>query len=246
MIFLYWNDLKYLKASRRKIGNRIKVSDSDFSNLIYKFPIRPVPSDSNTYNISSRGNHLPDLMRQCFARQAPKTAVDELCKRAATAAAAITGHDWGVSDPPKLCSAVWLHVVQILSRILYTCYIFLHCCFFSWTIVDWWVAFNRRHAHDIWVSSIGVDQAFPLDWTYLHVFSVAGCHNLPKLFNTLSIAKEIYCTKKINQIRSFLGEHGYYLNIQRAVILYWMYPVMAKCHQLLISKLPSLEAHNAW
>ena len=38
--------------------------------------------------------------------------------------------------------------------------------------------------------------------------------------STLSIAREIYCTKKINQIRSFLCEHGYYLNIQRAVILY--------------------------
>ena len=51
--------------------------------------------------------------------------------------------------------------------------------------------------------------------------------------NTFSIAREIYCTKKINQIRSFSGEHGehgFYLNIQRAVILYWMNPVMAKCH----------------
>ena len=164
-------------------------------------------------------------------------------------------------------------------RKLYTCFILLYCWFFL--NYSWWIALNRRHEKttsdvrcivsykqlaEMWVSSIGVDQVFPLDCLNLIAcFSVAGCHNLPKRFswqtaigrlqsgsetdakgNTLSIAREIYCTKKINQIRSFLGEQGYYLNIQRATILYWMNPVMAKCHQLLISKLPSLEAHNAW
>ena len=148
-------------------------------------------------------------------------------------------------------------------RILYTCFILLYSGFFL--NYSWWIALNRRHAHDIWRKvyrivqaangdlsfvhwTIGVDQLFPLDCLNLFAFlSVAGCHNLPKRFNTLSIAREIYyCTKKINQIRSFLAEHGYCLNIQRAVTLYWMNPVMAKCHQLLISKLPSLEAHNAW
>ena len=139
--------------------------------------------------ISSRGNHLPDLIHQCFARQAPKTAVDELCK-----GTAITGHDWGVSDPPKLCSAVWLHVVQTLSEYcirVTSCYIagfFLNC--------SWWIALNRRHEKttsdvrcivlykqltEIWVSSIGVDQAFPLDCLNLFFF---GCR-LPQPSITL-------------------------------------------------------------
>ena len=149
---------------------------------------------------------------------------------------------------------------KLFQNIVYLFHLVILLAFF-WTIVDGLPSIEGTHMTSdvrcivwckqltgIWVSSIGVDQAFGLDCLNLFAFfSVAGCHNLPKRFNTSSIATEIYCTKKINQIRSFLGEHGYCLSIQRAVILYWMNPVMAKCHQLLlISKLPSLEAHNAW
>ena len=57
------------------------------------------------------------------------------------------GHDWGVSDPPKLCSADWLYVVQILSEdsILFTLLVF---GFFR-TIVDGlpWI---EEETNDIW------------------------------------------------------------------------------------------------
>ena len=80
-------------------------------------------------------------------------------------------------------------------RILYTCFILLYCWFFL--NYSWWIALNRRHEKttsdvrrivsykqltEMWVSSIGVDQAFPLDClNLLHFF---GCR-LPQPSKTL-------------------------------------------------------------
>ncbi len=45
------DNLKYLNASNKKGGHRIRLSDSDFSNRIQKFPIPPITGDYNMYSI---------------------------------------------------------------------------------------------------------------------------------------------------------------------------------------------------
>ena len=127
-----WINLDDLKAPKRKVGNRIRLSDSDFSNLIHKL--------SNVMFFKPLTGFDPSVL--CLA--GTKTAVDELCKGATAAKAlpAMTG------------------VSQTLPRyaVLFGCMFFKFFQAIVYSLVELlayllnyssWIAVNQRQAHDI-------------------------------------------------------------------------------------------------
>ena len=156
----YWSDSKYLKASKRKIGNnKIRLSDSDFSNLIIRTIYLLLKTTYRIWSVSA----LP-----CFARhQNDRGWTLQRGRPRQRLLQAMTGVSQTLPSYAVLFDCILFKFFQ--NIVLYTRSTrYIAGFFLSYSR---WIALNRRHrrhAHDIWRKVYRMVQVANGDLSFVH------------------------------------------------------------------------------